>query len=148
MFRMKSFFLSIVCVLYCVSACRAASPDAAANVETTAPPASADLYAPSGSPASKEAGALPGPGMEVVPVGGLNILVPKGMHIRKEGSQIIFEDIGEYLGRRLQALEDRVRGLEETQRDMERKIQGIEKILTETRPLQSKEQSASDVDLL
>lgn len=147
MFRLKTQILVIACALCYASSCRAAYPNDALNDEAPASLRSPDLYAPSGSLAPQESGAIPGPGMEVVPVGGLNIIGPKGMRIRKEGSQIIFEDIGEYLGRRLQGLEDKVRVLEEAQRDMDLKIHNIEKKMAETTLLQSSEQKVSDDDL-
>lgn len=104
----------------------------------------ADRYGPSGAVVQKEEGARTGRGMEVVWVGGLNILVPAGMRVRKEGSQIIFEDIGEYLGRRLQSIEDRIRDLEDARQEMERKLLAIEHTVTDTRPLVSMDAEAQE----
>ncbi len=97
----------------------------------------ADRYGPSGVIVPKEQAPRTGEGMEVVRLDGLNILVPRGMRVRKEGSQIIFEDIGEYLGRRLQSIENRLLDLEGARADLERAIRAIEKMVTETRPLVS-----------
>lgn len=79
-------------------------------------------------------------------MGGLNILVPKGMRVRKEGSQIVFEDIGEYLGRRLQFLEDRVDALEKAQQDRALELQRMERTIMESGPVWKNEEQKTNDD--
>ena len=66
------------------------------------------VYAPTASPAKNDDTQPLSPGMEVKNVGGINVIVPQGTRVHKEGSQIVYEDLGEYLGRRFHELEQLV----------------------------------------
>ncbi len=66
-----------------------------------------------------------GVGMERVSVGGVNIAVPKGMRVSKEGSQVTFEDIGEYFARRFEELERHIAALEAEQDELKQTVQEL-----------------------
>ena len=87
---------------------------------------------PSAVPVFGNATAAPPPGMEVKNVGGINVIVPQGTRVHKEGSQIVYEDLGEYLGRRFYELTERLetlRGEQEKQSALLSQLQQeIEKI--------------------
>lgn len=55
----------------------------------------------------KERGRL-GPGMELVSVDGVKIAVPRGARVYKEGSQVLFEDTGEYMARRFDEIQKQI----------------------------------------
>lgn len=66
-----------------------------------------------------------GPGMEIKDVGGARVIVPKGAKVYKEGSRIIFEDIGEYLARRFETLEAEITLLRARLQQNEQQIEGL-----------------------
>ena len=72
-----------------------------------------------------------GSGLEVIKVGGLNILAPKGSKIRRRGSLIILEDPAEYLSRKFDDIDKRFSVLENNQHEMTLQLQRIEQILEE-----------------
>jgi hypothetical protein len=74
-----------------------------------------------------------GPGMEITKVKGANIIAPKDTRVYKQGSQIIYEDIGEYLGRRFDELEKRIQAIENEQSKMKEELKKIKQEL-ENRP--------------
>ncbi|MCG8432056.1 MAG: hypothetical protein MJA29_12905 [Candidatus Omnitrophica bacterium] len=66
-----------------------------------------------------------GPGMEVKNVGGVNVIVPRGARVHKEGSKIVFEDMGEYIGRVVDELQSR---LERIEQEMDAQREEIEEL--------------------
>lgn len=74
-----------------------------------------------------------GPGMEVIQIGEVNIIAPKGTRVKKEGSQVVFEDLGEYLGRRFDEVERRFARIEVQQEELKKELEEIKKTLAEMR---------------
>jgi hypothetical protein len=68
-----------------------------------------------------------GKGMEIVSMEGLNIVVPKGAKVTKEGNKIFFEDTGEYLARRFDEMEKRFRDIEAKQEEIKKEIKEMKK---------------------
>ena len=62
-----------------------------------------------------------GQGMEIISMEGLNIVVPKGAKVTKEGNKIFFEDTGEYLARRFDEMEKRFAEIETKQEEIKKK---------------------------
>ena len=72
-----------------------------------------------------------GAGLEIIKVGDLNIIAPKGSRIRRHGSQIILEDPAEYLGRKFDDINKRFSVLENNQQDIQAQLQKITQFLDE-----------------
>jgi len=70
------------------------------------------------------------PGMELRKIGGINMVVPKGTQIYKEGSLIRMEEDGDYTARRLEEVDSRFNKLEGRQKKLEEDIQELRKLLT------------------
>jgi hypothetical protein len=70
-----------------------------------------------------------GPGMEIIKIKGANIIVPKDTRVYRQGSQIIYEDIGEYLGRRFEELEKRIQAIENGQSKIKEELKKIKQEL-------------------
>jgi len=80
------------------------------------------------------------PGMEIVSAGdGHEMMVPEGTKIRKEGSVLIVENIGEYVARRLRniqeqimkmaELEERILKIEANEEALKKEVEGLKKSL-------------------
>jgi hypothetical protein len=67
-------------------------------------------------------------GMEEINIGRVKMIVPKGMKTRKHGSHVTLEDPNEYLARRLQEMNDRIKKIEEA-------VARVEKAALEQRAL-------------
>jgi|GEM_PF-4515973 len=66
-----------------------------------------------------------GPGTEVIKVGGVKVLAPKGAKVRQEQGRIIVEDLAEYVGRRFEQMDKRLLELEKKQSELEKKIEEL-----------------------
>jgi len=87
-------------------------------------------------------------GMEIVSAGdGHEMMVPEGTKIRKEGSVLIVENIGEYVARRLRnmqeqimkmaGLEERVLNIEANEEALKKEVEQLKKILIKTQKAES-----------
>ncbi len=65
------------------------------------------------------------PGMELMKIGGINMVVPKGTQFYKEGAQVKMEEAGEYSARRFKEMDDRLQKIEAKQRKMETEIEKL-----------------------
>jgi flagellar capping protein FliD len=70
-----------------------------------------------------------GAGMELTQFGGLNIIAPKGTKIYKEGSQILYEDLGEFLGRKFDEIDNRLGQIEKKQEELKSQLEELKKSL-------------------
>jgi hypothetical protein len=66
-----------------------------------------------------------GPGLEVIQVGNVNVVVPKDSKVRKEGAQIVVEDISAYVGRKFVDMDKRFQDIEDRQVQMQ---QGLDQL--------------------
>ncbi len=82
------------------------------------------IQAPAGKAVSKTNLNL-GEGMEVVEMGGTNVLVPKGARVSKEHGMIVYEDTGEFLARRFFELEARLEALEKEQQALKALVEEL-----------------------
>lgn len=125
--------IRIIIILFCL-ALTASSAARAQDFYTTEqiraeyaqPPGERKVSSSSGS-VTGENDTMVGPGMEVRDVGGVRVIVPQGAKVYREGSQVIFEDTGEYLARRFAMLEDEIAYLKEDLLRKERAIEGLKK---------------------
>lgn len=103
------------------------------------------IVAPSGNKVAEGKFKL-GPGMEVIKFGEVNIVAPKGTRVQKEGSQIVYEDIGEYIGRRFYEIEKHLEQIEVKQEGLEIEIGQLKETLEDIRKssLSSKEKTTQD----
>jgi hypothetical protein len=74
-----------------------------------------------------------GPGMEVVKIGRANIIVPKGTKVENKGSWIKVEDLGDYLGRSFDAMDNRLKKLEATQEEIVKSLEKLSSSIEELR---------------
>jgi hypothetical protein len=65
-------------------------------------------------------------GMEEVNVRGHNMLVPEGAKIELNGTQLMVESTAQYMSRRFEDIDMRLKKAEETSQDMSRKFEEIE----------------------
>jgi hypothetical protein len=72
-----------------------------------------------------------GAGMEVINIGGVNIVAPKGTKVEDKGSWIKVEDLGEFLGRRFYETENRLEQIEKQQELITKELKQIKKTLDE-----------------
>lgn len=70
-------------------------------------------------------------GMELIQAGTVRILVPKGARVKREGSLIIVEDLGEYVGRKFLEMEERFAKFEEKEEELRKEIEELKKVLDE-----------------
>lgn len=70
-------------------------------------------------------------GMELIQAGTVRILVPKGARVKREGSLIIVEDLGEYVGRKFLEMEERFAKFEEKEEERRKEIEELKKALDE-----------------
>jgi len=87
-----------------------------------------DILGPDGTKINKAKFEL-GPGMEIIKVGEINIVAPKGTRVHKVGSHVIFEDIGEYLGRKFDELDKRLEKIELQQGQLKDELGQLKKEL-------------------
>lgn len=62
------------------------------------------------------------PGMEVIKIGGANVLVPEGTKVTKKGGLIILESTSEYTGRKVLEIEERIERLESKDNELQEEI--------------------------
>lgn len=65
------------------------------------------------------------PGMEIMKIGGINMLVPQGTQFYMQGSQLKMEEASEYSARRFQDMDKRLQRIEEKQSKMEEEIENL-----------------------
>ncbi len=65
------------------------------------------------------------PGMEIIKVGGANVVVPAGTKVYKHKGLITIESINQYTARRLLETEERLGKLEATQEKLKEKIEKL-----------------------
>ncbi|MFH1045691.1 MAG: hypothetical protein V1727_01855 [Candidatus Omnitrophota bacterium] len=70
-----------------------------------------------------------GPGMELLEVGAVRVLVPKGTHFADKGSKVEVESIGEYVGRRFLDVEARLTTMEEKDQSLKVELDSLKKEL-------------------
>ncbi|GEM_PF-2868578 len=63
-----------------------------------------------------------GPGLEVIKVGNINIVAPKGSRISQKDGQINVEDISAYVSRKLEEVDARFSSIENKQEEMKEDI--------------------------
>jgi hypothetical protein len=80
------------------------------------------------------------PGMEIIQIGKVNVLVPKGIKVRKEGGLVILENIRDYVARRLLDMEERLAEIKARQEKLRGEVEDLEKVLKEIQ----KEKSVSN----
>jgi len=73
----------------------------------------------------------PPQGMEILKVGNLNLMVPKGAQVRKKGSLIIVESTSEYVARKFLNVEERLAEIEAGQEDFRKEIMELKAALDE-----------------
>lgn len=64
-------------------------------------------------------------GMEYFEVGSAKIVVPKGIEIQKKGGLIILEDVQKYVARKLYQMEERLKRIEQRQKELEVQIEHL-----------------------
>lgn len=73
------------------------------------------------------------PGMELRKIGGINMIVPEGAKIYKQGAMLIMEDDGDYSARRFKDMNNRFFRLEERTKVLEEKNKKLEDEVKELR---------------
>ena len=69
------------------------------------------------------------PGMEIIKIGGANVLVPEGTRARKKGGLIILESTSEYTGRKVLEIEKRIDRLEAQNKELQENITILKSLL-------------------
>ncbi len=77
-----------------------------------------------------EAGTKVPPGMEIIQVGGTQVLVPEGIEVTRKDGLIVLENVSEYVARQLVDMKKRVEYLEEKQKALEEKIEELTRLLS------------------
>ncbi|UCC95416.1 MAG: hypothetical protein JSW40_01360 [Candidatus Omnitrophota bacterium] len=72
-------------------------------------------------------------GMEVMKVGPTQLVVPKGMRIRKKRGLIVLEDVNEYVARELSAIQERLQVLEEKNEELKEELGRLQDALEQMR---------------
>lgn len=85
------------------------------------------------SPVKKEPVIDIPPGMELRKVGNINIVVPEGTQIRKNGSNLIMEGPDEYVARNVREIKGRLAEIETRQLEHEKKLDGLKQAISEVR---------------
>lgn len=85
------------------------------------------------SPARKEPVIDIPPGMEMRKVGNINMIVPEGTQIRKNGSNLIMEGPDEYVARNVREIKGRLTEIETRQLAQEEKLDGLKQAISEAR---------------
>ncbi len=80
------------------------------------------------------------PGMELRKIGGINMIVPEGAKVYKQGAMLIMEEDGDYSARRFKDMNDRFFKLEEKEKLLEERYKKLEEEVKELRKLINKEQ--------
>ncbi|MBN3038526.1 MAG: hypothetical protein JW869_03815 [Candidatus Omnitrophica bacterium] len=85
-----------------------------------------------------------GPGMELLQIGTVRVIVPKGTKYEDKGSKVEVEGIGEYVGRRFLEMEERFAALEAKEEALKEEVarlkEEIEQLKTEEAPVQEEGQ--------
>ncbi len=71
------------------------------------------------------------PGMELISIRGVNVVAPKGTKVVDKGSWIKVEDVGEFLGRRFDEIEDHLENSEKQQDELRQELTKIKNTLDE-----------------
>lgn len=65
------------------------------------------------------------PGVEVVRIGSANIIVPKGATVTEKDGTVTIEDIGQYTGRRFEAVEEHLSQLDKKSEDLQKETEQL-----------------------
>lgn len=78
-------------------------------------------------------------GMEAVQIGGSGwLIVPKGAKTRKVGSQIIVEGVKEYMSRRFEETDNRLKNIETMLADLTKEVEALKKAPENTKATEAK----------
>jgi len=69
-------------------------------------------------------------GMEKTQVGGVEMLVPKGLKFYKKGDLITLETMNEYVARKISEMDERLTEIETKEEELNKKIERIDETLT------------------
>lgn len=72
--------------------------------------------------------------LDVIKVGVMNVVVPKGAKVIQDGNKIIVEGLDEYASRKFIELEERFREFKMRHEELEKKVEELEKALAELQP--------------
>ena len=70
-------------------------------------------------------------GMQIVEIGGANVLVPEGTKVRKKGGLIILESTSEYAARKISDIEEQIGQLEKEDKRLEKEIEILKLLMEE-----------------
>ena len=130
--REKEVFLAALLVCVAAASCPAqekAASESLSDIEVSKEPEK-NLLGPQGTPVENGKYSVGG-GMELIQVGGTNIVAPQGTRVTKEHGMVVYEDMGEFLGRRFSEIEERLAKVEETQKQLKETLQRLEKAIDE-----------------
>lgn len=68
-----------------------------------------------------------GPGMGVIKYGGLNIVAPEDIQVRKEGGRVVAEDRGAYIGRKFDEIAKRLNNIELKQDELKKELEQLKR---------------------
>ena len=71
------------------------------------------------------------PGMEIIEIGNVRHIVPKGTKIRKDGGVITLEGHNEYMARRFSDIEERLAEVEAKEERLREEVEQLKKVLDE-----------------
>ncbi|MDD5347257.1 MAG: response regulator [Candidatus Omnitrophica bacterium] len=81
-----------------------------------------------GAQEQEDAGAVP-PGMELIKVGGTDILIPRGTKVTKKDALLILEPPEQFMARRILAMEEEIERLAQASRQLQQEIADLKKAL-------------------
>jgi hypothetical protein len=67
------------------------------------------------------------PGMEIISIGNVNHIVPKGTKVRKKDGVVTFEGRFEYISRKFNEVEEKISALKEENKILETKFEDLKK---------------------
>ena len=68
-------------------------------------------------------------GMQIIKIGGANVLVPEETKVRKKGGLIILESASEYAARKISNIEERISQLEKEDKKLKKEIEILKLLL-------------------
>lgn len=73
------------------------------------------------------------PGMELRKIGGINMVVPEGTQVYKQGAMLIMEEDGDYSARRFKIMDERFNKLDERLQKIEAEIAELRNLLNKAK---------------
>jgi hypothetical protein len=70
-------------------------------------------------------------GMQIIKIGGANVLVPEGTKVRKKGGLIILESASEYAAMKISNIEEQINQLEKEDKKLEKEIEVLKLLMEE-----------------